>query len=215
MAKAPITGAVKTRMAPPLTHPEAAELARALLRDQLDHLAALGDVDLYVVFAPAGEAVLMQSIVPPAFTCFPQRGDDLGERMEEAFAALWSRGHRDVILTGSDVPAPPLDIFRRAFEILSRAGKKVVLGPSQDGGYYLIGMNRPVPEIFRGMGWSHNRVLSETIERLMRLEIDFELFPEWYDLDTVDDLRRFEVIASPLARATMKRTLEYWRQLRR
>ncbi len=86
MAKAPTAGAVKTRLVPPLTHEQAADLTRALLQDQLEHLTALGDVDLYVAFTPVDAASLVQSMVPARFQCFCQRGESLGERMKEVFA---------------------------------------------------------------------------------------------------------------------------------
>ena len=165
MAKAPIPGTVKTRLVPPLTEEQAAELYRALLSDQLEHLNSLEAADLYVAFTPSDALPLITSIAPPGYRFFAQRGGDLGERMNEVFAELWRRGHRSLILIGSDLPPVPLDTFHQGFAQLSAGGKRVVLGPSSDGGYYLVGMNQPVTEIFSGMTWSHHRVLTETIRQ--------------------------------------------------
>ena len=207
MAKAPIPGTVKTRLAPPLTLEQAAEFYRALLLDQLEHLTALRSVDLYVAYTPGDAAALIESVTPAAYRCFPQRGDDLGERMTYVFAALWRRGHRNVVLIGSDLPPVPLETLYGAFAQLSGDPSRVVLGPSRDGGYYLVGMNQPAPQIFSGMTWSHERVLAETTEKLIDLGIDFRLLPEWFDIDTVGDIARLQAISDPVVRAAMKRSL--------
>jgi len=215
MAKAPIPGSVKTRMVPPLTHEQAAELCRALLLDQLEHLSALADVELFVAFAPAEAVTLIDNIVPTGFQCFPQSGADLGERMNTIFDDLWQRGHRNLVLIGSDLAALPLKLFYDAFGLLSVRDRRVVLGPSQDGGYYLVGMNRPTPEIFSAMTWSHDRVLAQTTTKLTGLGIDFRLLPSWFDLDTVEDIELLQACADPAAHAAMKRTLRFLQGLNR
>ncbi len=212
MAKAPIAGTVKTRLVPPLAHDQAADLSRALLLDQLEHLAGLRDVDLYVAFTPPEAEGLMQRIASRSCPCFPQQGDDLGERMKEALAELWRRGHRSAAIIGSDVAAVPLDFFDRAFELLSSKESRVVLGPSRDGGYYFIGMNRPAPEVFDGMSWSHDRVLSETTARLACLGIDFDLLPEWFDIDTAGDIELLQS-SDPSVHGAMKRTVNLLRRV--
>jgi rSAM/selenodomain-associated transferase 1 len=212
MAKAPIPGTVKTRMAPPLTQEQAAALSRALLLDQLDHLSALREIDLYVAFTPPEAAGLIEEFVPAGFRCFPQRGGDLGERMKQALAALWWRGHRSAAIIGSDVAAVPLEFFYQAFEKLSLRGRRVVLGPSRDGGYYFVGMNRPTPEIFDDMTWSHDRVLGETTARLARLGVDFDLLPAWFDIDTVSDLESLRV-SDLSVQAVMNRTVKLLQRL--
>jgi rSAM/selenodomain-associated transferase 1 len=207
MAKAPVPGEVKTRLVPPLTAEQAADLSRALLLDQLDHLTALRSADLYLVFAPADAAAAVKTLAPGRYQCFPQRGDDLGSRMENVLAELWRRGHRNVLLIGGDLPPVPLETLYDAFAQLSADQNRVVLGPSLDGGYYLVGMNQPVPEIFSGMTWSHDQVFNETIRRLDRLGIDCALLPEWFDVDGAADLERLRAVSDPIIRAAMKRTL--------
>jgi rSAM/selenodomain-associated transferase 1 len=213
MAKAPIAGAVKTRLVPPLTHEQAADLTRALLQDQLEHLTALGDVDLYVAFTPVDAASLVRGMVPAKFQCFCQRGESLGERMKEVLAELWHRGHKRLVLIGSDLPAVPLNFFQDAYTALNCEDKRVVFGPSQDGGYYLVGMNQPTPQIFERMTWSHDRVLVQTTEKLSRLRIAVKLLPTWFDIDTIEDLERLQTIADPAVRNAMKRTWALLEQL--
>jgi rSAM/selenodomain-associated transferase 1 len=207
MAKAPVPGAVKTRLVPPLTEEQAAELYQALLLDQLEHLSALDDAELYVAFTPDEAAGLIESLAPAGFHCFPQHGDDLGARMHEVFAELRRRGHRNSVIIGSDLPPVPLDTFHQAFAQLSADGKRVVLGPSRDGGYYLVGMNQPIPGIFAGMTWSHDRVLVQTTEKLADMGIAFGLLPAWFDIDTIADIERLGAIGDPAVRGAMKRTL--------
>jgi len=207
MAKAPIPGAVKTRLAPPLTQKQAAELYHALLSDQLEHLTALEAVDLYVAFAPSEAMPLIANIAPAGYRYFAQRGADLGERMSQVFAELGRRGHRSLIVIGSDLPPVPLGTFHQAFAQLSADGKRVVLGPSRDGGYYLVGMNQPVPEIFSGMTWSHDQVLAQTVQRLTRLGIEFTLLPQWFDVDKVGDIARLRAVSDSAVRSAMKRTV--------
>ena len=209
MAKAPIAGEVKTRLAPPLTQEQAADLYRALLLDQLEHLQGFATAELYLVYTPDSAALLMKRLAPPNFHCLAQRGGDLGERMKFAFSDLWQRGHRNVALVGSDLPALPLSFFDTAFALLTAETHQVVLGPSRDGGYYLVGMNRPIPEIFDKMIWSHDRVLAQTTDRLGKLGIEPALLPEWFDIDSVDDLKQLDALSEPAAREAVKRTLGY------
>jgi rSAM/selenodomain-associated transferase 1 len=215
MAKAPVPGAVKTRLAPPLTPEQAARFYRALLLDQLEHLTALGSADLYVAFTPDDAKPLVEALVPPGYRCFPQSGGDLGARMCQTMGELWRRGHRNVILIGSDLPPVPLETLQSGFAELARGERQIVLGPSRDGGYYLIGMNQPAPEIFSAMTWSHEGVLAATTEKLDRLDRRYHLLPEWFDIDTVDDIARIPMIHDPGVRAAMKRTLLCLRQLSR
>jgi uncharacterized protein len=213
MAKAPIPGTVKTRLVPRFTQDQAADLYRSLLLDQLEHLASLQIADLYVAFTPSDSKALIESMVPAGYQCFPQRGNDLGERMSEVFVELWRRGHLNSILIGSDLPPVPLDTLHEVFAYLSSSDKRVVLGPSQDGGYYLVGINQPMPEIFSGMTWSHSRVLAETIGKLARLDIDFHMAREWFDVDRIEDIQQLRAARDPSTRAAMKRTLACLDQL--
>lgn len=205
MAKAPTAGKVKTRLAPPLSEEQAAELYRALLLDQLDHLKALNETALYVAFDPPQAEAAFAGLLPPEFRYFPQAVGDLGARMSGVFDELWRRGHQRLVLIGSDLPPVPLGIVRQAFTQLE-AGTRAVLGPSQDGGYYLVGLSAPAGELFTAMRWSHDRVLGETVERLAARGIDFALLPHWFDIDVAADIARLREIADPAVVSAMKRT---------
>ena len=214
MTKLPAPGQSKTRLVPPLTYEDAAALARALLLDQLVNLACFDDAQLCLTFAPDDARDAVRALAPPVFELFPQRGDDLGARMASAFDHLFAQGCKRVVLIGSDLPVLPQEIFTEAFEHLSSDSPHAVFGPSADGGYYLVGLNRPMPAIFQGVIWSCPDVLQRTCERLFALEIPYKFLPDWYDIDTIEDLRRLALEAVPPTPDTMKNTSILLRQFR-
>jgi uncharacterized protein len=207
MAKAPAAGQVKTRLLPALTAQEAAELSRSLLVDQLNQLQQLDATDFYLVFAPNEALLLMEELAPPCFCLLPQQGDDLGARMAAVFAKLSQMGHKNIVLIGGDLPPIPLRYFAEAYAFLESSNQRVVLGPSRDGGYYLVGCNQPTPEIFQGMSWSHSQVLAQTRDKLACLRIDYHLLPPWFDIDTPDDLRHLKSVLDALLEKRMPNTL--------
>jgi len=209
MAKAPLPGAAKTRLMPALSANEAAQLARALLLDQLAHLSAISAADLYLAFTPAAARPLFEELAAPAFQLFPQVGDDLGARMANVFADLFARGYKNMALIGADLPPVPLAVFAAAFAWLDEPGNHVVLGPSRDGGYYLIGMNQPTPAIFAGIHWSQSDVLARTVEKAAELKIDLRLLPSWFDVDTPEDLEYLKAHLDPDLRRALKKTVRF------
>jgi len=208
MAKAPAAGSVKTRLVPPLTAEQAAELYRALLSDQLQQRAGVENAELYLAYTPANGEDALRLLGGDRFRYLPQRGEDLGARMENLCADLLELGHRNVIIIGSDLPGLPTEFVNRAFAELSNSANQVVLGPSRDGGYYLIGMKHPAPAVFTGMTWSHDRVFADTIARLESASIPYTLLPPWFDLDGVEDLEYLQAI-KPESRVGLRRTLAY------
>ena len=213
LAKAPIPGTVKTRLVPPLTFEQAAELAKALLTDQLEHLSELRGAELYLAFSPGDASTMMARLAPAGFHLFVQQGEDLGARMENCLEELRRRGHRNLVMIGSDLPPVPLICFERTFEFLAGEQHRVALGPSRDGGYYLVGMNRATPEIFSNMTWSDNRVLAETMQRLHRLRIECSLLPQWFDVDGPADLAALRTMRDPPVLGAMKQTLMFLERL--
>jgi uncharacterized protein len=203
MAKAPLPGTVKTRLVPPLTAEQAAELYRALLVDQFEQLNQVDSATRYVFYAPAGAEEVLRELGGFGYTYQAQSDGDLGARMEQVFAMLWRLGHRNIVLIGSDLPALPLQILNDAFMRLARKEVRVVLGPSRDGGYYLIGMNQLAPEIFDNMTWSHDRVLADTTVRLDGLGLSYSMLPTWFDLDVAEDFQQLRT----LPRSALRRTL--------
>jgi rSAM/selenodomain-associated transferase 1 len=192
LTKAPQPGQSKTRLVPPLSYTEAADLARALLIDQLDNLAKFDGARLFIAFTPEEAAGFFESFIAQGFTCFAQRGESLGERMRHAFQHLFASGFENIILIGGDLPALPLGFFDQAYELLGESAADVVLGPSADGGYYLVGMNRMIAAVFDEISWSGDNVLVQTIHKLGALGLKHELLPERYDIDTAKDLERLQ-----------------------
>jgi glycosyltransferase A (GT-A) superfamily protein (DUF2064 family) len=135
--------------------------------------------------------------------------------MKNVFNDLWQHGHKRIALVGSDLPVLPAQIICQAFERIAGDERRVVLGPSQDGGYYLVGMNQATPEIFENMVWSHDQVLAQTTARLNSLNVSFTMLPSWYDLDTIEDLERFRISLGVEPGEIMANTRSYVAELRR
>jgi uncharacterized protein len=192
MTKAPRAGHVKTRLVPPLTPEEAAELNICFLCDTAAAIAkALGASARGVgVYTPAGSEVVYIDILPPDFELLPQRGDGFGERLAFAAEDLFRCGFRSVCLIDSDSPTIPADAYAQAVELLSKPNDGIVLGPSDDGGYYLIGLKRNRPELFEQIDWSTERVLAQTKKRAQELNLEVSLLPAGYDVDDAPTLRR-------------------------
>jgi rSAM/selenodomain-associated transferase 1 len=189
MAKAPRAGEVKTRLCPPLTPAEAAELYRCFLHDTLDKVRACDAAIPVLSYAPCSARDLFTTLAP-GFTLIPQRGDDLGARMADCFAQLFAQGYQAVALTGSDLPTLPPEVFQQALHLLTTPHIDVVLGPSEDGGYYLIGLRSLHRALFENMTWSTSQVLAETVKRAEMQQLRIAYLPIWYDVDTPDDLAR-------------------------
>jgi uncharacterized protein len=196
MAKAPRPGKVKTRLSPPLTPQQASELNICFLRDTTENIQQVteaGNSAGIVVYTPIGDEAAFEGILPNGFQLLGQRGDDFGERLLHACEDLFACGFTSVCLIDSDSPTMPQDALLQAVARLSLPGDRVVLGGSDDGGYYLIGIKHSHPEIFERIDWSTERVLQQTLERAREIGLHAELLPTWYDVDdgaTLDRLRR-------------------------
>ena len=193
MTKAPRPGRVKTRLTPPLTSEEAAALNVCFLRDTTAALALTagqGSAQGIGVYTPRGEESAYASILPPEFALLPQRGDGFGERLAFAATDLLGVGFASLCLIDSDSPTVPASAYARAVELLAQPGDRIVLGPSHDGGYYLIGLKEMHHRVFEEIEWSTERVAEQTIERVRELGVEFELLPTWYDVDDRATLRR-------------------------
>ncbi len=186
-AKVPVPGAVKTRLTSLLTPAEAADLYAAFLRDSLDAYRALPAAVRLYLDAPA-EAV-PPDLVGEGVSLHRQQGDGLGARMLKAFVETFVAGFERIVIIGTDHPTLPLAFIGRAFEELTEP-LSVVLGPSDDGGYYLLGMNDLHPDLFEGMTYSHGAVFEQTLRRANALAAHVSILPPWYDVDTPDTLRR-------------------------
>lgn len=188
-AKAPRPGAVKTRLCPPLSPVAAARLYRCFLLDTLDRVQALPGITPAVAYAPRSARAFFAT-ARPGMLLIPQGGGDLGTRMARVLERLLGRGFAAVLIIGTDSPTLPRSHLRAAVRLLGRPGADGVVGPSEDGGYYLIGLRAPCPALFTGVSWSTSRVLAQTLARARRAGRRLRLLPRWYDVDTVADLRR-------------------------
>lgn len=184
LARAPEPGAVKTRLARVLGVAAAATLYRAFTEDLCAVLSP--QFPLTLACTPDVERPYFRALARRFhLRLAPQGPGDLGARMQRlATAALIDA--RRVVLIGSDAPTLPAELIGRAFAALARV--RVVLGPSLDGGYYLIGARAPVPDVFTRMPWGGERVLARTLRRLHAATISHALLPTWYDVDTAGDL---------------------------
>lgn len=191
-AKAPQAGKVKTRLCPPLSPDQAAQLARAFLRDTLQ-TASSPALRADLVLAVDGTLDEGEDIVPHPNQSrarqVQQTGNSLGERLVLMIDDAFGAGHRFVCVIGSDVPHLPAAFLLEAWGRLERDAD-VVLGPSDDGGYTLVAVARSLPVLFRDIAWSSPHVLAQTQERARTAGLSVALLAPWYDIDTWDDVRR-------------------------
>lgn len=193
MTKAPRAGEVKTRLVPPLTHSEAAALSLCLLRDTAANMAevvARTAADAIAVYAPAGAEEEYDRLLPECFRLLRQSSGSLGDRLFNATGDLLTGGYQSVCLINSDSPTLPPQRLKDAIAALERPGDRIVLGPADDGGYYLIGLKHAHRRVFEDVEWSTERVLRQTIERASEIQVDVALLPAWYDLDDARTLAR-------------------------
>lgn len=186
MTKAPRSGQVKTRLSPPLTPEEAAALNICFLRDTTAALSATvaeGGAKGIAVYTPVGAENAYAEILPGHFELMPQRGEAFGERLIAATEDLFTIGFDAVCLIDSDSPTVPQHAYADAVKILAKSGDRIVLGPSDDGGYYLIGLKKLHHRLFEEIDWSTERVADQTLARSKELGLDVALLPKWYDVD--------------------------------
>ncbi|MBI5777356.1 MAG: TIGR04282 family arsenosugar biosynthesis glycosyltransferase, partial [Nitrospirae bacterium] len=144
-------------------------------------------LDRFVACAPSPDHVFFKILEERhGVRLIAQTGDDLGARMARAFADVFALGYRQVLVVGTDLPTLPGSAFGEAVTVL--ATHDVVLGPALDGGYYLIGLRKPSPELFAGIPWSTDQVLPLTQQKAAALGLSIALLPVRRDIDTIDDL---------------------------
>jgi rSAM/selenodomain-associated transferase 1 len=187
-AKAPIPGTVKTRLTPPLTALQAARFHAALVEDTLRRVRSL-DMARYLACAPGTRQPFFQTCASRyRVSLIAQGSGDLGARMQRVVARLLAR-HPVVVVVGTDSPTLPVEYIREAERRLKT--EDVVFGPSEDGGYYLVGQRRLHRAIFRGVTWGGATVLAETRANLGP-SLRVGLLPRWYDVDRFEDLTRLQ-----------------------
>ena len=193
MTKAPQAGRVKTRLTPPLSPQEAAALNTCFLRDTaaaISRTAEAGNALGVAVYTPPGSETAYSEILPREFILVPQREGNFGERLLAATNDLLQLGFDAVCLIDSDSPTVPDAAFGQAIEFLSRPEDSIVLGPSDDGGYYLIGLKKAHRRLFEQINWSTDSVLEQTIAAAGEIDLEVHLLPAGYDIDDRATLAR-------------------------
>jgi uncharacterized protein len=201
MAKAPRPGAVKTRLVPPLTPDAAAALSASFLRDITENIvlaAQEAPIHGYIAYAPAGHERAFDGMLAPGTGLVLADGTAIAETDVRGFGcallhaaqALFEREHESVCLLNSDSPTLPTALLARAAQILAEPGDRVVLGPAEDGGYYVIGMKAPHVHLFQNVDWSTDRVATQTRERARALGLPVHELDTWYDVDNASALHR-------------------------
>jgi rSAM/selenodomain-associated transferase 1 len=199
MAKASVPGRAKTRLVPPLTFDEAAGLNTAFLQDVADNVLLAGSQAVphatiagYAAYGPPGAEDFFHRNLPPAIglieAWLPNFGACLLRTIEEIFA----RGHRSAVVLNSDSPTLPTALLTETAEALARPGDRAVLGPSSDGGYYLLGLKAAHRRLFEDIAWSTERVTEQTLERAREIGLEVYRLPVWYDVDDVESLHRLQ-----------------------
>jgi rSAM/selenodomain-associated transferase 1 len=189
MAKQPFPGRTKTRLTPPLSAVESADLYACFLRDVIALASSVPEVTPFVAYAPVDAESFFWGFAPDV-QLIPQVGATLGERLEFVLTSLLDAGFDHVAAMNSDSPNLPQRFLAEAFEQLAEPGTDVVLGPCEDGGYYLIGWNRPNPRLVREVKMSTPNVLQDTLAIAAEENLHVSLLPTWYDVDSGGELQR-------------------------
>ena len=187
--KDPIPGRVKTRLTPRITPDEAAKLYKAFTLDIISNARKLkrnSVNNVTVAYTPIGAEKAFRKLVKQPTNFLPQKGKNLGERMKNAFKQSFAEGAKRVVIIGTDSPTLPVSYIQKAFDILKKI--PIVIGPTFDGGYYLIGLSGLNDDIFDGIGWGTSRVFDQTLTRIKSLNTQVYVLPPWYDVDTSEDL---------------------------
>jgi len=203
MAKAPRPGLCKTRLVPPLSPAQAAGLSAAFLRDMTENLRTAADmapIVPYVAYAPVGTERLFDGVLAhgtglvlaDGFVDVPPGVEGFGSCLLHAVKSLFALGHASVCVLNSDSPTLPPKFLRQAAAWLAEPDDRAVMGPADDGGYYLLGMKQPHAHLFAGINWSTARVAAETRGRALEAGLELLELPTWYDVDDAASLQRLQ-----------------------
>ena len=178
------------------------ELYTRFLNDSIEKICAVGTADPFIGVTPADSSGYFSRVnVEPPLTIFMQEGEDLGERMFNTFQARFDEGYERVVIVGSDSPSLPVAYIEKALN----SDKDLTIGPSTDGGYYLIGMHqKPVNVFAGGIDWGSGKVLRQTLDCVKKCGSSLELLPPWYDVDRVEDLKFLKTHLELIAQAGLE-----------
>ena len=193
MSRAPVAGETKTRLQSHLSPKECADLHKAFLKDITNKFSTIkkkySKLDLYLSITPPGSENLFKELMNDDFNIIVQRGKDLGKKMYNSLLDAYQQSKSPVIITGSDLPSLPISIITESFAGLK--ARDLVIGPSLDGGYYLLGMKKPYSFLFDQQNWGNESVLEKTLKAASKHELKSHFLPEWYDVDTFNELLIF------------------------
>jgi rSAM/selenodomain-associated transferase 1 len=193
MAKASVPGRAKTRLVPPLTADEAAELNTAFLKDVVENIAAAAqDASIrgYVAFGPPETAPFFKTTLPAPIELIDAWFPNFGDCLFAAIKQVLGRGHGSAVVLNSDSPTLPTALLAAAAQFLARPGDRAVLGPARDGGYYLLGLKTPHRRLFEDVAWSTEHVAAQTLARAAEIGLEVHVLPDWYDVDDAASLRQ-------------------------
>ncbi|MEK9629619.1 MAG: TIGR04282 family arsenosugar biosynthesis glycosyltransferase [Nitrospinota bacterium] len=184
-ARDPVLGQVKTRLSSSLDDKTILRLYTCFVEDSLEKILQVDSADPFVGIFPENHSGFFSGTESSGMKLFFQKGDDLGEKMRSAFADRFAEGYKKVVIIGSDSPSLPVAYIKKALA----SEKELVLGPSTDGGYYLIAMTGKISEVFSRVSWGTENVLDETLKTVKKDNITLDLLPVWYDVDYPEDLK--------------------------
>lgn len=188
--KYPQAGKVKTRLAKFIGFERAAELYREFAAMTFQNSDRLAHAARFAAFTPLEKEAELRSLFPGEREWLAQHAaQDLGVRLRHAIAHVLGLGYRRVLTIGTDSPTLPVAYLEEAAEKLNE--HDLVLGPAEDGGYYLIGVKEASPALFEGIAWSTEKVLTQTLACAQTMKLAVHLLPEWYDVDDLTTLKKF------------------------
>ncbi len=197
MAKASTPGLTKTRLVPPLTYDDAAALNTTFLQDVTDNIVLAGSraaphagIAGYAAYGPPGSQEFFRRNFPASLGLIEAWLPNFGDCLHHTICAVFERGHAAAVVLNADSPTLPTALLNETAEALARPGDRAVLGPSSDGGYYLLGLKAEHRRMFEDIAWSTASVAEQTCERAREIGLDVHLLREWYDVDDVETLRR-------------------------
>ena len=193
MAKAPRVGEAKTRLTPPLSPEAASRLSACFIRDAIGNIAAAAReaaIDGYIAYSPVDAESEFRALLSDGIGLVPSRRTGLAASLHDAAADLLACGYGAVCLVNSDSPTLPTSMLADAARMLSWPGDRLVLGPAEDGGYYLIGLKQPHARLFEEIAWSTPAVFAQTVDRAREIGLEPQVLPSWYDVDDLETLRR-------------------------
>ena len=203
MAKASAPGRAKTRLVPPLTFDQAADLNTAFLQDVAANVAAADEqaratatqnasIVGYAAYGPPGSTDFFRKLLPASIGLIEAWLPNFGDCLFHTIGEIFKRGHHSAVVLNSDSPTLPTALLVETVEVLAQPGDRAVLGPSTDGGYYLLGLKHAHARMFEDIAWSTERVAEQTLARGREIGLDVHLLPAWYDVDDVEALKRLD-----------------------